>query len=72
MPKDKKNRLVYVLKYMWEHTDEDNQTTLNQIVQHLMTLGIEATPRTLDMIWINLSSLDSILFVLEVRKIDIF
>ena len=46
MPKDKKNRLVYVLKYMWEHTDEDNQTTLNQIVQHLMTLGIEATPRT--------------------------
>lgn len=44
--KRKKNRLVYVLKYMWEHTDEDNQTTLNQIVQHLMTLGIEATPRT--------------------------
>lgn len=46
MPKDKKNRLLYVLRYMWEHTDEDNHATLNQIVQHLMEFGIEATPRT--------------------------
>lgn len=46
MPKDKKNRLLYVLRYMWEHTDEDNQATLSLIVQHLMDIGIEATPRT--------------------------
>lgn len=46
MPKDKKNRLLYVVRYMWEHTDEDNQATLSQIVQHLMDIGIEATPRT--------------------------
>ena len=47
MPKTDRFRALYVLKYLWEHTDEEHPVTLVQIQNHLSQLGIEAIPKTI-------------------------
>ena len=42
MPKIDRFRVLYVLKYLWEHTDEEHPVTLAQIQIHLSEQGIEA------------------------------
>lgn len=46
MPKEYKSRIIYILKYLWENTDEEHTTTHNQIIEYLSENGIDATPRT--------------------------
>ena len=41
-------RALYVLKYLWEHTDEEHPVTLAQIQNHLPELGIDAIPKIID------------------------
>ena len=48
MPKTDRHRALYVLKYLWEHTDEEHPVTLAQIQIHLFEQGIEAIPKTID------------------------
>ena len=48
MPKTDRFRALYVLKYLWEHSDEEHPVTLVQIQNHLSELGIEAIPKTID------------------------
>ncbi len=48
MPKTDRFRALYVLKYLWEHTDEEHPVTLAQIQNHLSEQGIEAIPKTID------------------------
>lgn len=48
MPKMDRFRALYVLKYLWEHTDEEHVVTLAQIQDYLLELGIEAIPKTID------------------------
>ena len=48
MPKTDRFRALYVLKYLWEHTDEEHPVTLAQIQTHLSAQGIEAIPKTID------------------------
>ena len=40
MPKTDRFRALYVLKYLWEHTDEEHPATLAQIQNHLLEQGI--------------------------------
>ena len=40
MPKIDRFRALYVLKYLWEHTDEEHPVTLAQIQNHLLEQGI--------------------------------
>ena len=48
MPKKDRQRALYVLKYLWEHTDEDHPVTLVQLQNHLSELGIDAISKTID------------------------
>lgn len=48
MPKTDRFRALYVLKYLWEHTDKEHPVTLAQIQTHLSAQGIEAIPKTID------------------------
>ena len=48
MPQTDRFRALYVLKYLWEHTDEDHSVTLAQIQTHLSEQGIESIPKTID------------------------
>ena len=48
MPKTDRHRALYVLKYLWEHTDEEHPVTLAQIQTHLSEQGIEAISKTID------------------------
>mgnify|MGYP003296944865 CR=1 FL=1 len=48
MPKTDRFRALYVLKYLWEHTDEEHPITLAQIQTHLSEQGIKAIPKTID------------------------
>lgn len=32
---ESKNRLLYILKYLWEYTDEEHQVTTNQLIDIL-------------------------------------
>ena len=41
MPKTDRHRPLYVLKYLWEHTDEDHPATLAKIQDYLSEQGIE-------------------------------
>lgn len=47
MPKTDRHRPLYVLKYLWEHTDEDHPATLAKIQDYLSEQGIDANPRTI-------------------------
>ena len=48
MPKTDRFRALYVLKYLWEHTDEEHPVMLAQIQTHLSEQGIEAISKTID------------------------
>ncbi len=48
IPKTDRFRVLYVLKHLWEHTEEDHPVTLVQIQNLLSKLGIDAIPKTLD------------------------
>ena len=48
MPKTDKYRPLYVLKYLSEHTDENNTASLSDIIEYLKTQGIEPNRRTVD------------------------
>ena len=48
MPKIDRFRALYVLKYLWEHTDEEHPVTLVQFQTHLSEQGIEAISKTID------------------------
>ena len=48
MPKYERFRALYVLKYLWENTDEEHPATLVQIQSHLAELNIDAIPKTID------------------------
>lgn len=48
MPQIDRFRTLYVLKYLWENTDEEHAVTLVQIQKYLSQLGIEAISKTID------------------------
>ncbi len=48
MPKTDRFRALYVLKYLWEHTDEEHPVTLSKIQSYLSEHGIAAIPKTID------------------------
>ena len=48
MPKSDRYRALYVLKYLWENTDEEHIVTLTQIQDYLAQYNLEAIPRTID------------------------
>ena len=48
MPKRDRYRILYVLKCLWENTDDENPLTLVQIQKYLYENGIEAIPKTID------------------------
>ena len=48
MPRIDRFRALYVLKYLWENTDEDHPVTLVQIQNYLAEFEIEAIPKTID------------------------
>ena len=48
MPRTDRFRSLYVLKYLWENTDEEHPVTLAQIQTHLSEQGIEAISKTID------------------------
>ena len=45
MPKTDRFRALYVLKYLWEHTDEEHPVTLAQVQDHLSEQGIQEMQR---------------------------
>ena len=49
MPKIERFRALYVLKYLWENTDEETPATLVHIQKYLAEIGIEAIPKTIDL-----------------------
>ena len=48
MPKIDRFRALYVLKYLWENSDEEHTVTLVQIQNYLSELTIDAIPKTID------------------------
>ena len=48
MPKKDRHRALYVLKYLWEHTDEEHPVTLAQIQIHLFEQSIAAIPKKIE------------------------
>ena len=48
MPKISRFRALYVLKYLWENTDEEHPVTLVELQKYLSELGIEAISKTID------------------------
>ena len=47
MPKTDRFRALYVLKYLWEHTDEEHPVTLAQVQDHLSEQGMDANTQLL-------------------------
>ncbi|PWL52855.1 MAG: WYL domain-containing protein [Clostridiales bacterium] len=41
-----KNRAIYIFKHLWDSTDEEHPATIQSIIEHLKTLGIETTRKT--------------------------
>ncbi len=41
-----KNRPLYILKYLWDHTDEENPATIVDILSHLEKNGIHTNRKT--------------------------
>ncbi len=48
MPKTDKNRILYVLRYLMDNTDDDHTVSLRDIANHLESIGIEAHVRTIE------------------------
>ncbi|NMP37545.1 MAG: WYL domain-containing protein [Clostridiales bacterium] len=46
MPAETKNRVLYILKFLREHTDENHPTTIHEINDYLDELGIAAGRKT--------------------------
>ena len=46
MPAETKNRVLYILKFLREHTDENHPTTIHEINDYLHELGIAAGRKT--------------------------
>lgn len=46
MPAETKNRVLYILKFLREHTDENHPTTIHEINDYLRELGIAAGRKT--------------------------
>jgi predicted DNA-binding transcriptional regulator YafY len=44
---EKKSRIIYIQKYLFEHTDEDHPATVTDIMDYLSREGIPATRKTL-------------------------
>ena len=42
-----KNRPLRIFKYLWEHTDESHPATTADIIEHLASLGITTTRKTI-------------------------
>lgn len=47
MPREAKNRVLYILKYLWEHTDENHTAAINDISGYLNSIGITAGRKTI-------------------------
>lgn len=47
MPTTIKNRILYILKYLWENTDEAHPVSTNEIISYLAQNGIEAGRKTI-------------------------
>lgn len=47
MPVTDKSRVLYIVKYLQQQTDEDNPATTTDILNHLSTFGIEAGRKTI-------------------------
>ena len=41
-----KNRPLRIFKYLWDHTDESHPATTADIIEHLASLGITTTRKT--------------------------
>ena len=48
MPRTDRYRALYVLKYLWDYTEDEHPATLAQIRGYLEAQGIKAIPRTID------------------------
>lgn len=68
MPRIDRFRALYVLKYLWENTDEDHPVTLVQIQNYLTELEIESIPKTIDM---DITALQELGFETAVHSINI-
>ena len=44
---ENKNRMLLVLKYLWEKTDENHTAGIQELTQYLMENGITVTRKTL-------------------------
>ena len=47
MPAEIKNRVLYIHKYLWEHTDENHYATITEILEYLNGIGIKAGRKTI-------------------------
>ena len=41
-----KNRPLHIFKYLWDHTDETHPATTSDIIEHLLSIGISTTRKT--------------------------
>ena len=39
-------RQIYILRYLWQNTDDEHQATRNDIIQYLSSIGIQANSKT--------------------------
>lgn len=46
MPKENKNRILYILDYIWKNSDSEHYVTINEIIEHLSKNGISANRKT--------------------------
>lgn len=44
---ESKPRILYVLRYLWENTDDEHYTTITDILSYLESVGISANRRTI-------------------------
>ena len=47
MPTTVKNRVLYILKYLWETSDETHPVSTNDIIHYLAQIGIDAGRKTI-------------------------
>jgi len=46
MPKENKNRILYLFDYIWKNTDNEHYVTVADIIAHLDSVGISANRKT--------------------------
>jgi len=47
MPATNKSRVMYILKHLQEQSDEEHPKTTTEIIDHLLSVGIEAGRKTI-------------------------